>query len=93
MENNIYGILINGEEVAQVTGYDTAWEVYHQMCKVCEASGTEFCDLVDYQTGEVIDSFNDTEDADLTDADFDDYGPSDLDMGFDTPEVCHTFDC
>ena len=80
-----YYIYIENRMVAEVEGAEAAWEVYRKTCELADLLG-EIANLVDSETGEVIESSDDWDDYDK------DYEP-DLEMGFDPYEGCYTYDC
>ena len=78
-------IYIENRMVAEVEGYEFAWEVY---CKAYELAGLlgEVANLVDGETGEVIESSDE-------DYDYDEPADIDSDMGFDPYMGCFSDDC
>lgn len=82
-----YIIYINGNILGNVSGCEAAWDAYRKAVALCELTNAG-CDLVDAETGEVIESFGyDAEEPEDTDE------PYDLEYGFDPYEGCYTFDC
>lgn len=79
-----YYIYIENRMVAEVEGVEFAWEVYRKTCEPADLL-CEIANLVDGETGEVIESSDDWED----------YEPADIDddIGFDPYEGCYTYDC
>lgn len=80
-----YYIYIENRMVAEVEGSEIAWEVYRKTCELADLLG-EIANLVDGETGEVIESSDDWDDYD------EDYEP-DLEMGFDPYMGCYSDDC
>lgn len=80
-----YYIYIKNRMVAEVEGDEFAWEVYNKTCEVADLLG-EVANLVDGETGEVIES---------SDADYDYDEPDDIDsdMSFDPYTGCFSDDC
>ena len=78
-------IYIENRMVAEVEGYEFAWEVYRKAYELADLLG-EVANLVDGETGEVIES---------SDEDYDDDEPADIDsdMGFDPYMGCFSDDC
>ena len=78
-------IYIENRMVAEVEGYEFAWEVYRKAYELADLLG-EVANLVDGETGEVIES---------SDADYDYDEPADIDsdMGFDPYMGCFSDDC
>jgi hypothetical protein len=79
-----YYIYIENRMVAEVKGCEAAWEVYRKTCELADLLG-EVANLVDGETGEVIESSDNWED----------YEPADIDsdMGFDPYMGCFSDDC
>ena len=77
-----YYIYIENRMVAEVEGCEFAWEVYRKTAELAEMLG-EIANLVDGETGEVIESSDDWED----------YEPDADECGFDPYEGCYTYDC
>lgn len=80
-----YFIYIENRMVAEVEGDEFAWEVYNKTCKVADLLG-EVANLVDGETGEVIESSDE-------DYDYDEPADIDSDMGFDPYMGCFSDDC
>lgn len=80
-----YYIYIENRMVAEVEGTEFAWEVYHKTCELADLLG-EIANLVDGETGEVIESSDDYDE---------DYEPEDVDSdcGFDPYMGCYSGDC
>ena len=76
-----YYIYIENRMVAEVEGSEFAWEVYRKTCELADLLG-EVANLVDGETGEVIES-----------SDEEDYEPDVDECGFDPYEGCYTYDC
>ena len=78
-------IYIENRMVAEVEGYEFAWEVYRKAYELADLLG-EVANLVDGETGEVIES---------SDEDYDYDEPADIDsnMGFDPYMGCFSDDC
>ena len=76
-----YDIYIENRMVAEVEGSEFAWEVYRKTCELADLLG-EVANLVDGETGEVIES-----------SDEEDYEPDVDECGFDPYEGCYTYDC
>ena len=78
-------IYIENRMVAEVEGYEFAWEAYCKTCELADLLG-EVANLVDGETGEVIES---------SDEDYDYEEPADIDsdMGFDPYMGCFSDDC
>ena len=76
-------IYIENRMVAEVEDYEFAWEVYRKTCELADLLG-EVANLVDGETGEVIEFFDDWDDE-----------PADIDsdMGFDPYMGCFSDDC
>ena len=83
-----YYIYIENRMVAEVEGTEFAWEVYHKTCELADLLG-EIANLVDGETGEIIESSDDYDDYD------EDYEPEDIDSdcGFDPYMGCYSGDC
>ena len=82
-----YIIYINGNILGYINGYGAAWDAYRNAVALCELTNAG-CDLVDAETGEVIESFGyDAEEPEDTDE------PYALECGFDPYVGCYTFDC
>ena len=81
-------IYIENRMVTEVEGVEFAYEVYHKTAELADLLG-EIANLVDGETGEVIESSDDWDDYDK------DYEPADIDsdMGFDPYLGCMTDDC
>ena len=80
-----YFIYIENRMVAEVEGDKFAWEVYNKTCEVADLLG-EVANLVDGETGEVIESSDE-------DYDYDEPADIDSDMGFDPYMGCFSDDC
>ena len=78
-------IYIENRMVAEVEGYEFAWEVYRKAYELADLLG-EVANLVDGETGEVIE-FSDE------DYDYDEPADIDSDMGFDPYMGCFSDDC
>ena len=78
-------IYIENRMVAEVEGYEFAWEVYRKAYELADLLG-EVANLVDGETGEVIESSNE-------DYDYDEPADIDSDMGFDPYMGCFSDDC
>ena len=78
-------IYIENRMVAEVEGYEFAWEVYRKAYEVADLLG-EVANLVDGETGEVIESSDE-------DYDYDEPADIDSDMGFDPYMGCFSDDC
>ena len=78
-------IYIENRMVAEVEGYEFAWEVYHKTCELADLL-CEVANLVDGETGEVIESSDE-------DYDYDEPADIDSDMGFDPYMGCFSDDC
>ena len=78
-------IYIENRMVAEVEGYEFAWEVYHKAYELADLLG-EVANLVDGETGEVIESSDE-------DYDYDEPADVDSDMGFDPYMGCFSDDC
>ena len=76
-------IYIENRMVAEVENYEFAWEVYRKTCELADLLG-EVANLVDGETGEVIEFSDDWDDE-----------PADIDsdMGFDPYMSCFSDDC
>ena len=76
-------IYIENRMVAEVEGYEFAWEVYRKAYELADLLG-EVANLVDGKTGKVIESSDDWDDE-----------PADIDsdMGFDPYMGCFSDDC
>ena len=76
-------IYIENRMVAEVEGYEFAWEVYRKTCELADLL-CETANLVDGETGEVVESSDDWDDE-----------PADIDsdMGFDPYMGCFSDDC
>lgn len=81
-----YYIYIENRMVAEVEGNEFAWEVYRKTCELAEMLG-QIANLVDGETGEVIESSDDWDDYD------EDYEPDYDECGFDPYAGCYTYDC
>ena len=80
-----YFIYIENRMVAEVEGYEFAWEVYRKAYELADMLG-EVANLVDGETGEVIESSDE-------DYDYDEPADIDSDMGFDPYMGCFSDDC
>ena len=80
-----YYIYIENRMVAEVEGDEFAWEVYNKTCEVADLLG-QVANLVDGETGEVIESSDE-------DYDYDELADIDSDMGFDPYMGCFSDDC
>ena len=80
-----YYIYIENRMVAEVEGCEFAWEVYRKTCEVADLLGA-VANLVDGETGEVIESSDE-------DYDYDEPADIDSDMGFDPYMGCFSDDC
>lgn len=78
-------IYIKNRMVAEVEGYEFAWEVYRKAYELADLLG-EVANLVDGETGEVIESSDE-------DYDYDEPADIDSDMGFDPYMGCFSDDC
>ena len=78
-------IYIENRMVAEVEGYEFAWEVYRKAYELANLLG-EVANLVDGETGEVIESSDE-------DYDYDEPADIDSDMGFDPYMGCFSDDC
>ena len=78
-------IYIENRMVAEVEGYEFAWEVYRKTCELADLL-CEVTNLVDGETGEVIESSDE-------DYDYDEPADIDNDMGFDPYMGCFSDDC
>ena len=78
-------IYIENRMVAEVEGYEFAWEVYLKAYELADLLG-EVANLVDGETGEVIESSDE-------DYDYDEPADIDSDMGFDPYMGCFSDDC
>ena len=78
-------IYIENRMVAEVESYDFAWEVYRKAYELADLLG-EVANLVDGETGEVIESSDE-------DYDYDEPADIDSDMGFDPYMGCFSDDC
>ena len=78
-------IYIENRMVAEVEGYEFAWEVYRKAYELADLLG-EVANLVDGETGEVIESSDE-------DYDYDEPADIDSDMGFDPYMGCFSDDC
>ena len=78
-------IYIENRMVAEVEGYEFAWEVYRKAYELADLLG-EVANLVDGETGEVIESSDE-------DYDYDESADIDSDMGFDPYMGCFSDDC
>lgn len=78
-------IYIENRMVAEVEGYEFAWEVYRKAYELADLLG-EIANLVDGETGEVIESSDE-------DYDYDEPADIDSDMGFDPYMGCFSDDC
>ena len=78
-------IYIENRMVAEVEGYEFAWEVYRKAYELADLLG-EVANLVDGETGEVIESSDE-------DYDYDEPADIDSDMGFDPYMGCFSADC
>ena len=78
-------IYIENRMVAEVEGYEFAWEVYRKAYELADLLG-EVANLVDGETGEIIESSDE-------DYDYDEPADIDSDMGFDPYMGCFSDDC
>ena len=78
-------IYIENRMVAEVEGYEFAWEVYRKAYELADLLG-EVANLVDGEMGEVIESSDE-------DYDYDEPADIDSDMGFDPYMGCFSDDC
>ena len=78
-------IYIENRMVAEVEGYEFAWEVYRKAYELADLLG-EVANLVDGETGEVIESSDE-------DYDYDEPADIDSDMGCDPYMGCFSDDC
>ena len=78
-------IYIENRMVAEVEGYEFAWEVYRKTRELADLLG-ETASLVDGETGEVIESSDE-------DYDYDEPTDIDSDRGFDPYMGCFSDDC
>ena len=78
-------IYIENRMVAEVEGYEFAWEVYRKTCELADLL-CETANLVDDETGEVIESSDE-------DYDYDEPADIDSDMGFGPYMGCFSDDC
>ena len=78
-------IYIENRMVAGVEGYEFAWEVYRKAYELADLLG-EIANLVDGETGEVIESSDE-------DYDYDEPADIDSDVGFDPYMGCFSDDC
>ena len=78
-------IYIENRMVAEVEGYEFAWEVYRKAYELADLLG-EVANLVDGETGEVSESSDE-------DYDYDEPADIDSDMGFDPYMGCFSDDC
>lgn len=78
-------IYIENRMVAEVEGYEFAWEVYRKAYELADLLG-EVANLVDGETGEVIESSDE-------DYDYDEPADIDSDIGFDPYMGCFSDDC
>lgn len=78
-------IYIENRMVAEVEGYEFAWEVYRKAYELADLLG-EVANLVDGETGEVIESSDE-------DYDYDEPADIDNDMSFDPYMGCFSDDC
>ena len=78
-------IYIENRMVAEVEGYEFAWEVYRKAYELADLLG-EVANLIDGETGEVIESSDE-------DYDYDEPADIDSDMGFDPYMGCFSDDC
>lgn len=78
-------IYIENRMVAEVEGYEFAWEVYRKAYELADLLG-EVANLVDGETGEVIESSDE-------DYNYDEPADIDSDMGFDPYMGCFSDDC
>lgn len=78
-------IYIDNRMAAEVEGYEFAWKVYRKAYELADLLG-EVANLVDGETGEIIQSSDDYDE---------DYEPADIDsdMGFDPYMGCFSDDC
>ena len=78
-------IYIENRMVAEVEGYEFAWEVYRKTCELADLL-CEGANRGDGETGEVIQSSDE-------DYDYDEPADIDSDMGFDPYMGCFSDDC
>ena len=78
-------IYIENRMVAEVEGYEFAWEVYRKAYELADLLG-EVANLVDGETGEAIESSDE-------DYDYDEPADIDSDIGFDPYMGCFSDDC
>ena len=86
-----YIIYIRGNVFATISGAEATYEAWRHASALADIAGYT-ADLVDGETGEVLES-TDFEDDDRTEQDYEDYGPDPDECGFDPYEGCYTFDC
>ena len=79
-------IYISNKEIAEVEGIEYAYEVYRKTCELADLLG-DVANLVDGETGEVIESSDDWEE------DEGNYEPDADEVGFDPYEGAYTYDC
>lgn len=78
-----------------ISGTEAAWDAYRSACAFVELFNG-FCDLVDGNTGEVIEDFGyePEDDPDLEDySDYEEGFSADLDMGFNPYLGAYDFEC
>ena len=51
-----FWIYINGNVIGEIRSYEAVWDAYRKAIALCELVGAG-CDIVDAETGEVIESF------------------------------------
>ena len=79
-------IYISNKEIAEVEGIEYAYEVYRKTCELADLLG-DIANLVDGETGEVIESSDDWEEDEC------DPEPDADESGFDPYEGAYTYDC
>ena len=79
-------IYISNKEIAEVEGIEYAYEVYRKTCELADLLG-DVANLVDGETGEVIESSDDWEE------DEGNYESDADEVGFDPYEGTYTYDC
>ena len=78
-------IYIENRMVAEVEGYEFAWEVYRKAYELADLLG-EVANLVDGETGEGIEYSDE-------DYEYDEPADNESDMGFDPYMGCFSDDC
>ena len=86
-----YYIYVNGKEISEVSGTEAAYAAWRLACNLADCLSVT-ADLVDGETGEVIES-NDWDDEDKPSDEELEEGFDPLEMGFDPYEGAYTFDC